>query len=415
MPPARRRPGLAALRSCQPSVSPGAGCSSELNPRIQRNGVPVVAGLCAALGPWAATTLSAQQPTPVSGEASCAECVITLDTIATLGTWDDSGIPVITPFSRVAVDHRGRFLITHLTYPAISVFARDGEFLGIVGRGVDRPGEPGNRAGASGNRPSAGGERVVEFDAIAHVNVGPRFIHVFDFRRGRMVLDQDYELVRTDRSLGQVLSSVVLDADQVALAVPAAEPATVGHQLHFIDLAGQLTHFGGDPPSGRSPQPQRFLVTGDDRNVWVVSQQANRLVRWDLEPTPAVTRIFDRTVEAFERHNPPTETWPRSLNVGSMLDEYGLWVAWQTPDPEWTERISPGGQIPEAPWQTVLDGWLDLIDPATGRTIARYHGDDALLGFANGSRYVVSYHEPDSGGSYIRLLEPRLSRVNSGM
>lgn len=367
------------------------------------------------MGPWAATTLSAQQPTPVSGNVSCAECVITLDTVATLGTWDDSGIPVITPFSRVAVDHRGRFLITHLTYPAISVFARDGEFLGIVGRGVDRTGGAGNRSAASGNRPGAGGDRVVEFDAIAHVNVGPRFIHVFDFRRGRMVLDQDFELVRTDPSLGQVLSSVVLDEDQVAFAAPVPEPASVGHQLHFIDLAGRLSHFGRDPPSDRSPQPQRFLVTGDDRTVWVVSQQANRLVRWDLEPTPAVARVFDRTVDPFESNTPRTETWPRSLNVGSMLDENGLWIAWQTPDPEWTERISPGGQIPEAPWQTVLDGWLDLIDPATGRTIARYQGDDALLGFANGSRYVVSYHEPDSGGSYIRLLEPRLSRVSSGL
>jgi len=346
---------------------------------------------------------------------SCTECVITLDTIATLGTWDDSGIPVITPFSRVAVDHRGRFLITHLTYPAISVFARDGEFLGIVGRGVDRTGGAGNRSAASGNLPGAGGDRVVEFDAIAHVNVGPRLVHVFDFRRGRMVLDQDFELVRTDRALGQVLSSVVLNADRVAFALPAAERVTVGHQLHILDLGGRTAHFGADPPPDQGPQPQRFLVTGNDRNVWAVSQQSNRLVRWDLEPTPAVARVFDRTVEAFESHNPSTETWPRSLNVGSMLDETGLWIAWQTPDPEWTERISPGGQIPEAPWQTVLDGWLDLIDPATGRTLARYHGDDALLGFANGSRYVVSYHEPDSGGAYIRLLEPRLSRVSSGM
>lgn len=367
----------------------------------------MVLGLCVALGPWAATTLSARQPTPVSGEVSCAECVITLDTVATLGTWDDSGIPVITPFSRVAVDHRGRFLITHLTYPAISVFAPDGEFLGIVGRGGDRTGGAGDRTGGAG-------DRTIEFEAIAHVNVGSRFIHVFDFRRGRMVLDQGFELVRTDRAVGQVLSSVVLAEDQIAFAVPAAEPATVGHQLHILDLGGRTAHFGSDPPLDQGPQSQRFLVTGDYRNVWVVSQQANRLVRWDLEPTPAVARIFDRTVEPFESHNPPTETWPRSLNVGSMLDENGLWIAWQTPDPEWTERISPGGQIPEAPWQTVLDGWLDLIDRATGRTLARYHGDDALLGFANGSRYVVSYHEPNSGGSYIRLLEPRLSRVSSG-
>ena len=348
---------------------------------------------CMTLGEHPTTTLQAQQPTSVSGEVSCDDCVITLDTVATLGGWDDSGIPVITPFSRVAVDHQGRFLITHLTYPAISVFSPSGEFLGMVGQRGEGPGE---------------------YEAIAHVNVGPRFIHVFDFRRGRTVLDRNFEVVRIDPSPGPVLSSVVLSTDEVAYAVQAAEPATVGHQLHILDRAGRIRRFGGDPPAEPGQQSQRFVVAGDDGTFWAVRQQANRLVRWDLEPEPRVSRIFDRTVEPFERHNPPTETWPRSLNVGSMLDDNGLWIAWQTPDPEWTDRISPGGQIPEAPWQTVLDGWLDLIDPQTGRTLARYRGDDALLGFAHGSRYVVAYHEPESGGAYLHLLEPALSRADAG-
>lgn len=348
--------------------------------------------LCPALSEFPTTALRAQQPTPVSGDVSCDDCVITLDTVATLGGWDDSGIPVITPFSRVAVDHQGRFLITHLTNPAISVFSPSGEFLGMVGQRGEGPGE---------------------YEAIAHVNVGPRFIHVFDFRRGRTVLGRDFEVVRIDPSPGPVLSSVVLGTDEVAYAVQAAEPATVGHQLHILNLAGRINRFGGDPPLAPGPQSQRFVVAGDDRSFWAVRQQANRLVRWDLEPEPRVSRVLDRTVEPFEAHNPPAETWPRSLNVGGMLDESGLWIAWQTPDPEWTERISPGGQIPEAPWQTVLDGWLDLIDPETGRTLARYRGDDALLGFAHGSRYVVAYHEPDSGGAYLHLLEPAVSRAGS--
>lgn len=357
-----------------------------------RNAWLLAAALCMALGEHPSTALWAQQPTAVSGEVSCDECVIRLDTVATLGGWDDSGIPVITPFSRVAVDHRGRFLITHLTYPAISVFSRSGEFLGMVGQRGEAPGE---------------------YEAIAHVNVGPRFVHVFDFRRGRTVLDRDFEVVRTDPFAGPVLSSVVLGADELAYAVQIAEPAMVGHQLHILDLAGRIGRFGGDPPLEPVPQSQRFVVAGDDRTFWAVRQQTNRLVRWDLEPEPRVARILDRNVEPFERHNPPTETWPRSLNVGSMLDENGLWIAWQTPDPGWTDRISPGGQVPEAPWQTVLDGWLDLIDPETGRTLARYHGDDALLGFAHGSRYVVAYHEPDSGGAYLHLLEPAVSRRDS--
>ena len=150
-------------------------------------------------------------------------------------------------------------------------------------------------------------------------------------------------------------------------------------------------------------------MAGDEETFWAVRQQANRVVRWSLEPEPVVARVFDRTVEAFERDNASEQIWPRALNVGAFLDGDGLRIAWQTPDPGWTERISPVGEIPEVPWQTVLDGWLDLADPATGRTVARYHGDDAVLGFAHGSRYVISYHEPNEGGAYIRLLEPKLS------
>ena len=347
------------------------------------------AARCATLGLVLSPALTAQQPTPVSGEVTCAECVITLDTIATIGGWEDAGLHVITPFSQVAVDRRGRILVTHLSYPEISVFSPAGEYLGTVGRGGTADGE---------------------YEAIAHVNVGGRYIHVFEFQRGRTVLDHDFEVVRTDRSIPQVLSSVVTDTDEITFALHVPAGTGVAHQRLVLDMMGRTVSFGGADPVRRGPQMQRFVVAGDEGTFWAARQQANRIVRWDLEPSPAVVRVFDRTVEEFERDNPAEQSWPRSLNVGAMLDENGLWIAWQTPDADWTERISPGEPIPEVPWQTVLDGWLDLVDPSTGQTVARYQGDDALLGFAHGSRYVVSYHEPRAGGAYIYLLEPKLSR-----
>lgn len=363
--------------------------------------VPALAALCGALAygltpavAAPAANLSAQTPTTVSGEVTCADCVITLDTVATIGGWEDTGLHVITPFSQVAVDRRGRILVTHLSYPEISVFSPEGEYLGTVGRGGTADGE---------------------YEAIAHVNVGARYIHVFEFQRGRTVLDHDFEVVRTDRSIPQVLSSVVTDTDELAFALHVPGAAGVAHQHLVLDMMGRTASFGGAEPVRRGPQMQRFVVAGDEETFWAVRQQANRIVRWDLGPSPAVARVFDRTAEAFEQDNPATQSWPRSLNVGAMLDDDGLWIAWQTPDPAWTERISPGEPIPEVPWQTVLDGWLDLVDPSTGQTIARYHGDGALLGFAQGSRYVVAYHEPRAGGAYIHLLEPKLSRVSSDL
>lgn len=351
--------------------------------------VTALAALTATLSAPQPATLSAQTPTPVPGEVTCADCVITLDTIATIGGWQDAGLHVITPFSQVAVDRRGRILVTHLSYPEISVFSPEGDYVGTVGQGGTADGE---------------------YEAIAHVNVGGRYIHVFEFQRGRTVLDHDFEVVRTDRSIPQVLSSVATDTDEVAFALHVPGATGVAHQRLVLDMVGRTVSFGGAEPVRRGPQMQRFVVASDEDTFWAVRQQANRIVRWDLGPEPGVARVFDRTVDAFERDNPAEQRWPRSLNVGAMFDDNGLWIAWQTPDAKWTERISPGEPIPEVPWQTVLDGWLDLVDPSTGRTVARYQVDDALLGFAHGSQYVVSYHEPRAGGAYIHLLEPNITR-----
>lgn len=378
-------PSLAAL---------GAALAAGLVPArtpLASGVVTALAALTATLAAPQPATLSAQTPTPVPGDVTCADCVISLDTIASIGGWEDAGLHVITPFSQVAVDRRGRILVTHLSYPEISVFSPEGDYVGTVGRGGTADGE---------------------YEAIAHVNVGGRYIHVFEFQRGRTVLDHDFEVVRTDRSIPQVLSSVVTDTDEVAFALHVPGATGIAHQRLVLDMVGRTVSFGGAEPVRRGPQMQRFVVAGDEDTFWAVRQQANRIVRWDLEPEPGGARVFDRTVDAFERDNPSDQRWPRSLNVGAMLDDNGLWIAWQTPDAEWTERISPGEPIPEVPWQTVLDGWLDLVDPSTGRTIARYRGDDALLGFANGSRYVVSYHEPREGGAYIHVLEPNITRAD---
>ena len=148
------------------------------------------------------------------------------------------------------------------------------------------------------------------------MNVGGRYIHVFEFQRGRTVLDHDFEVVRTDRSIPQVLSSVVTDTDEVAFALHVPEGTGAAHQRLVLDMMGRTVSFGGADPVRRGPQMQRFVVAGDEETFWAARQQANRIVRWDLEPSPAVVRVFDRTVEEFERDNPAEQSWPRSLNVG---------------------------------------------------------------------------------------------------
>ena len=151
-----------------------------------------------------------------------------------------------------------------------------------------------------------------------------------------------------------------------------------------------------------------FVAAGDSDALWFVAVQRNRVMRWDRAPEPALAKVFDRTVEEFDRHDDPS-SWPGAANRGAMIDEDGLWIVWTTPDPD-VPPMGLGQPVPQGPWRELYDGWIDLVDPSTGTTLARYHDDEFLTGFAAGSRYVVTYHETDAGVPYIHLLEPKLSR-----
>ena len=82
----------------------------------------------------------------------------------------------------------------------------------------------------------------------------------------------------------------------------------------------------------------------------------------------------------------------------------------QRRDPLGTAAGAEGRIGVGAPPQVWLDGWVDLLDPSTGHTIARLQHDDHLRGFANGSRYIVAYRETEAGVPYMSLLNPRLVR-----
>ena len=116
--------------------------------------------LLLALGAVHATAacLSAQEPEIVSGEVTCGDCVITLDTVVTIGGLDGPGLHVVTRYSHVAVDRRGRILVAdvRVRQSEISVFDSTGSFLRTVGRQGERPGE---------------------YGLISHIGVGPKYIH----------------------------------------------------------------------------------------------------------------------------------------------------------------------------------------------------------------------------------------------
>ncbi|MDE2763660.1 MAG: 6-bladed beta-propeller [Gemmatimonadota bacterium] len=324
----------------------------------------------ALVGNTATAPLGAQEPVQVSGEVTCAECVITLDTVVTIGGLDGPGLDAVSIFSDVAVDRRGRILV-YAAEAEISAFDSTGRYLRTVGRRGEGPGE---------------------YGSISYIGVGPRYIHVFDRHRGRTMLDHDFEVIRTDRFPGQILSAAVSSDDVVMFVADVPTPVSVGHTFHVLRPSGELASHGYDGgvyPSELQPLAISSTVAAGKRGtVWKVPTEANRIVRWDLAPEPKVGRVFDRRVAEFDEGG--DEFMPATLG-SALVDERGLWLVWHTADPDWDgpppslESLKPSASV----ISQLRDGWLDLVDPATGRTLARYHQDNPLGKFAGNSGYLV--------------------------
>lgn len=347
-----------------------------------------VSATCPATG-----SVRAQEPAQVSGAVSCETCTITLDTIASIGGIQGKGLGVVTEHSVVAVDGRGRFLLSELRQNEFSVFDSSGKFIRTVGRQGDGPGE--YQIG------------------ISQIAPGPRFIHVFENHRGRTLLDHEFNVVRTDRFPGQVLHgyAYVTDSEGVVMMADIPTPNAVGHNFHILRHSGEMISFGGD----RAPS---FHVTGNAETMWALQGSVNRVVRWRLGAEPQVSRTIDRTVEAFD--SGPRDRWPGTGSGGIKLDEKGrLWIRWFTPDSEWIEpkvKPKPGQRpLPPPPLQQVFDNYLDVFDPRTGRTLAR-HRSDGLIKFVNGygpssARYVYAIEQNDAGVVYLHLMVAGLERA----
>ena len=196
--------------------------------------------------------------------------------MVTIGGLDGPGLHLISTASHVAVDVRGRILVGDRRLPEIAVFDADGEFLRIIGRAGEGPGE---------------------YQFISMTSPGPRLIHVFDYG-GRTVLDYDFNVVRTDRFGGLVMAAVVTNSGDVVFNADVGTPEAIGHKFHVLGPAGQMESFGGSDSVHVGRSSDFFdLATGGVNTLWTVRMDANVVTRWELQPEPRVASVF------VPRHN----------------------------------------------------------------------------------------------------------------
>lgn len=343
-----------------------------------------------AVGLVFASTVAGQPVGEVSGEVSCLDCRITMDTVLTLEGFDGPGSHLVDDASRVLVDHRGRILVTTTPSHEIAVFGADGRFLREIGGAGEGPGE---------------------YMGIAEIHVGPKYVHVFDIS-GRTLLDPDHGFVRRDGFWAQSGSATVTQSETVVVAGEVPTSESFGHHLHILDEDGALRSYRWDGREARGPTWRWFAVAANDTMAWIADARSGRMEMWALVPVPKLSRIFYRNFEEFDREASAGPLWPGTFNIRARLDDHGLWILWEAPDPDWTLRTRDPETAEqwylEAPVQAIEDGVLDLIDPATGRTLARHRSDLPLPGFVDGSDMVTAYEETKAGVPRLHLLRPNV-------
>lgn len=350
--------------------------------------------LCSGLGlsvpghPEVGPYLSAQEARRASGEVLCEGCRITFDTLVSLGGVDVPGADVITDGATVAVDAFGRILVAGGRVPEIAVFDSTGVLVKRVGRRGQGPGE---------------------FTRISQIDVGDQYVHVFDYNNGRILLDKQLNVIRTDRVGGQIIHTAIVAGDAVLFSTDVHTSESAGHPIHRLDPDGSVRSSGGEEVVYRRRMGQRVVAASEGR-VWTIDPPSNLVEAWQYGPTRAKREAsIQREVSWFDRDKAvDTFMWPRSYVRDALLTDDGLWVVSHTPDQNWTHRMRDSGPIPDEPSQTILDGWLELLNPKTLRTVTRVRSDYVLLGFAKGSELLVAYSESEIGVPIIHILRVRL-------
>ena len=359
-------------------------------PRPARSGLILASLLVCIASATVPSQTSGQERRTVSGAVTCSECRIVFDTVAIVGGLDE-GSEVLSILIVVAVDPQGRVLITNWQHQEIFVFSETGRFLRTVGRAGDGPGE---------------------FRDISGISTGPRYVHVSEFDRGRTLLDHAFGFVRRDQFPGQFADFYVTNADDAVLTGNLPSPSSVGHPLHIVSPDGAIRSFGADPDAAHQGHVPAAIATGNEELLWVMNYGSASISRWELAPTPRLVETWDREFDEWDRHPRGEDVDPKPITADMFLGGEGLWIAWNAPDPE-RPPGRPRDLRPTTPENDMRDGWIDLVNPATGETIARHREDDLFLGFAGSSRYLATYRETAEGIPYLHILNPRLVREPS--
>jgi len=331
---------------------------------------------------FAAEVVSAQQVV-IQGDPTCRACNIERQLIVRIGEAGDDLIkgPVVSPVVR---DSRGRFYVNDQDDGPIKVFTSDGEFLTLLGRKGDGPGES---MWAATTAVGVGDSVFVTDRTLMRCNVfGPDLNFVRSFPLALSAI---------------AVHSQVVDGLLVVNASPSMPP--IGFPLVAFDAMGRLAKQIGPQElhldESQTERTERVIGRTESGKGGLLVAHRLRYQWWKLSSRLDPEAEFVREASWFRRYDPPNAQ-PLQMDGVSYLkaiweDDAGrTWVAIGTIH----IRVTDGGKT-----ERTESSRVEVLDARNRIVIASFEFPERFVsGFSDGM--VVTSEVRDNGRTVLSVV-----------
>ena len=348
----------------------------------------------------ATAPLGAQNTVEIVGDETYCSCIVTLQHVVTLGDTAGSGM-LLGEVRQVRRDAEGIYHVLAWNEHQIYRFTPDGRALPSLLNKGEGPGEA---------------LQVDYFQIVADSLV------VFDSGNARMtVLDPEGEEARTMPLPSNIPDAEYLPGSGVVLNARGFDASSFGRLFHVFDMQGRhVRSFGGEVSNRRNRDLTWVRNIAERGNaIWAAPQHWYEIERWALDGDR--THTVKRQTDWFEPRlhgswggpDEPMKPWIPDIAV----DARGyIRVLIIRGGPRWAELLpapisqrSTGDPVyPVPPGIGLFESVLEILDPDSGRLVARGILEPELFGFVD-PEHVFSYHQDEIGRPTISIWRLGLS------
>lgn len=338
----------------------------------------------------------------VPPHVSCAECRIEMRKSTLFGDEDGDGLLASMPDVFIRMPDGSLLIAGGGAGPVPLLYDSRGKFLRALGRQGAGPGE---------------------FLGVQAAFVQDDSIFLFDRGNSRLVvLSRDFAVVRHAPAPSLVHSAAPIEGGFV-LGAAIMDASRIGFPIHMFSRLGTYIRHAGDSAETvtlRTGVRATHVASARDGGFWSVPWYGEYAIRkWDARGQLQRTLVlhspwYDASREP--RHITPTS---RPMSEVSRIWQSAdglIWILARIAADDWYKGLGPAQEMerrighlitdPEKVW----DGMIEVIDPLTGRVLAR-RKVDFLPYYRADDTFIAAYREandlPRLEGYSLRLVGRR--------